>query len=184
MKINKNLPNILTILRIAAVPVFILLYGRKSYAAALILFCLASLTDMLDGRLARKYDLVSNFGKIMDPLADKLLVYSVFVLWVEEGVSYCPGWFLIIILFREFLIAGLRTVAAAEGIVIAADVFGKIKTVSQMAAVIILLAEPVFHIDILFMIGTVILYFSMIMTVLSGISYVYKNRKVFLNESK
>lgn len=182
MKINKNLPNILTVARIAAVPVFVVLYMNELFFAALILFCLASLTDMLDGKIARKYNLVSNFGKIMDPLADKILTYSVFVLWVEEGLSFCPGWFLMIILFREFLVAGLRTVAASEGIVIAADMSGKIKTVLQMAAIILVLFEFASGIAVFGTIGAYCMYASMIMTVISGASYVYKNRRVFSNE--
>ena len=132
-----NLPNKLTIARAAAVPFFIAAYMCEYYAAAFILFAAASLTDMLDGKIARKYNLVTNFGKIMDPLADKILVYSAFCLMVEDGTV--PGWMLIVILAREFAIAGMRTVAASEGLVIAAAMSGKIKTVLQMIAVPLLL---------------------------------------------
>ena len=105
-----NLPNKLTIARVIAVPFFIAAYMTGLYYVAFVLFILASLTDMLDGKIARKYNLVSNFGKIMDPLADKILVYSAFCLMVQDGTV--PGWMLIVILAREFTIAGMRTVAA------------------------------------------------------------------------
>lgn len=132
-----NLPNKLTIARIISVPFFIAAYMFGYYILAFILFIAASFTDMLDGKIARKYNLVTNFGKIMDPLADKILVYSAFCLMVEDGTV--PGWMLIVILAREFAIAGMRTVAASDGTVIAAGMSGKIKTVLQMIAVPLLL---------------------------------------------
>ena len=122
-----NLPNKLTIARIISVPFFIAAYMFGYYILAFVLFIAASFTDMLDGKIARKYNLVTNFGKIMDPLADKILVYSAFCLMVEDGTV--PGWMLIVILAREFAIAGMRTVAASDGTVIAAGMSGKIKTV-------------------------------------------------------
>jgi CDP-diacylglycerol--glycerol-3-phosphate 3-phosphatidyltransferase len=136
---NKNLPNYLTLLRVLMIPVFIavLMCGRP--LAAAILFAAASATDALDGYLARKYDLISNFGKLMDPLADKLLVVSAFACFVELGVV--PAWVLIVILAREFTITGLRAVAASEGTVIAAGASGKLKTVFQMLAVLALLLQ-------------------------------------------
>ena len=112
-----NLPNKLTIARVIAVPFFIGAYYFSWYLLAFIIFVAASLTDMLDGKIARKYNLVTNFGKIMDPLADKVLVYSAICLMIPV---YVPAWMLIIILAREFTVAGMRTVAASEGIVIAA----------------------------------------------------------------
>ena len=127
-----NLPNKLTIARVIAVPFFIGAYYFSWYLLAFIIFVAASLTDMLDGKIARKYNLVTNFGKIMDPLADKVLVYSAICLMIPV---YVPAWMLIIILAREFTVAGMRTVAASEGIVIAAGMSGKIKTVLQMIAV-------------------------------------------------
>ena len=120
-----NLPNKLTIARVIAVPFFIGAYYFSWYLLAFIIFVAASLTDMLDGKIARKYNLVTNFGKIMDPLADKVLVYSAICLMIPV---YVPAWMLIIILAREFTVAGMRTVAASEGIVIAAGMSGKIKT--------------------------------------------------------
>ena len=117
-----NLPNKLTIGRIIAVPFFVALYMLGFYIAALVIFILASLTDMLDGKIARKRNLVTNFGKIMDPLADKILVYSALALMTGDGTV--PAWMLIVILAREFAISGMRTVAASEGIVIAAGMSG------------------------------------------------------------
>ena len=180
-----NLPNKLTLGRMIAVPFFIALYMMGYYLPALILFILASLTDMLDGQIARKYNLVTNFGKIMDPLADKILVYSAFCLMVGDGII--PAWILIIILAREFLIAGMRTVAASDGIVIAADMSGKIKTVLQMIAVPLLIfykAVPqspqiAQYEHYVYLTAMGFLYASLFMTVYSGIEYVSKNKSVF-----
>ena len=165
-----NLPNKLTIARVIAVPFFIIFYMRGYFIAAFILFTAASLTDMLDGKIARKYNLVTNFGKIMDPLADKILVYSAFCLMIPEPV---PGWMFIIILAREFTVAGMRTVAASEGIVIAAGMSGKIKTVLQM----IVPAFPDF--EPLYLAAQAFLWASLVMTVYSGVEYVWKNKEVF-----
>jgi len=170
-----NLPNKLTLLRIILVPVFVILYYKELYIPALIVFGIASLTDMLDGKIARKYNLVTNFGKIMDPLADKILVYAAFCIFVESGIV--PAWMLIIILFREFIVAGMRTVAAAEGIVIAAGMSGKIKTVLQMIAVLLLIISPLHN--TIFIIAKIFLWASLVMTVYSGTEYVLKNKKVF-----
>ena len=176
-----NLPNKLTIARIFAVPFFIVTYMLGYFLPAFIIFILASLTDMLDGKIARKYNLVTNFGKIMDPLADKILVYSAFCLMVEDGTI--PGWMLIVILAREFVVAGMRTVAASEGIVIAAGMSGKIKTVLQMIAVpLLLLAAAITespYYGYVNVVAVVFLWASLIMTVYSGIEYVAKNKNVF-----
>ena len=179
-----NLPNKLTMARIIAVPFFIALYMTGYYLPALILFILASFTDMLDGQIARKNNLVTNFGKIMDPLADKILVYSAFCLMTGDGLI--PAWVLIIILAREFLIAGMRTVAASEGIVIAADMSGKIKTVLQMVAVPLLILyraveamSSFAYTDYVYYAATGFLYASLFMTVYSGIEYITKNKQVF-----
>ncbi len=171
-----NLPNKLTIARVIAVPFFIASYMMKWYLVAFVLFILASLTDMLDGKIARARNLVTNFGKIMDPLADKILVYSALCLFVENGTI--PGWTLIIILAREFVVAGMRTVAASDGTVIAAGMSGKIKTVLQMIAVIILIIAqgPLPQLE---MIGMIAFWASLIMTVYSGVEYVLKNKNVF-----
>lgn len=172
-----NLPNKLTIGRVIAVPFFIAAYLTEWYLAAFVIFVLASLTDMLDGKIARKYNLVTNFGKIMDPLADKILVYSAFCLMIPAQV---PGWMLIVILAREFTIAGMRTVAASEGIVIAAGMSGKIKTVLQMIAVPLLLLVPAFpEAAPLYWAAQFFLWASLVMTVYSGAEYVLKNKNVF-----
>lgn len=170
-----NLPNKLTVLRIVLVPVFVILYLSGMLIPALAVFIVASVTDTLDGNIARKYNLITNFGKIMDPLADKVLVYAAFCLFVERGVM--PGWMLIVILFREFAVAGIRTVAASEGIVIAAGNSGKVKTVLQMIAVPLLIISGLnSFFDIL---GQSFLWASLVMTVYSGAEYIIKNRKVF-----
>lgn len=173
-----NLPNKLTILRMIMVPFFIAAFMSGKYLIALIIFAAASLTDFFDGQIARKQNLVTNFGKIMDPLADKILVYSALCLFLEN--DYIKGWMLIIILAREFVIAGMRTVAASEGKVLAAGMSGKIKTVLQMFAVCIMmlgLALPAHK--IIFDIGYYVFLASLVMTVYSGCEYVIKNKEVF-----
>ncbi|MCI8631839.1 MAG: CDP-diacylglycerol--glycerol-3-phosphate 3-phosphatidyltransferase [Firmicutes bacterium] len=171
-----NLPNKLTIMRVIAVPFFVALYMIEYNIAAFVLFIAASFTDMLDGKIARKYNLVTNFGKIMDPLADKILVYSAFCLMVADGTV--QGWMLIVILAREFTIAGMRTVAASDGIVIAAGMSGKIKTVLQMIAVPLLILGDFPHEYVPYA-AQIFLWASLIMTVYSGIEYIWQNRKVF-----
>ena len=176
-----NLPNKLTVARMIAVPFFIAAYMLEFYIIAFVLFVAASVTDFFDGYLARKHNLVSNFGKIMDPLADKILVYSAFCLMVDDNTI--AGWMLIVILAREFVVAGMRTVAASEGIVIAAAMSGKIKTVLQMIAVPLLLFVPVLEGTasgyIVNFAAQIFLWASLIMTVYSGIEYVMKNKEVF-----
>ena len=132
-----NLPNKLTMGRIFAIPVFIVVFLMGYRYVATVIFILAAITDMLDGKIARKYNLVTNFGKLMDPLADKLLVMSALICLAQIGDV--PGWMVIIILGREFIITGMRQVAAAQGIVIAAGTTGKIKTITQMIAIPLLL---------------------------------------------
>ena len=172
-----NLPNKLTIARVIAVPFFILAFYFGWYILAFVIFVAASLTDMLDGKIARKHNLVTNFGKIMDPLADKVLVYSALCLMIP---FYVPAWMLIVILAREFTVAGMRTVAAAEGIVIAAGMSGKIKTVLQMLAVCLLLLVPAFPLFMpLWYVAQAFLWASLVITVYSGAEYVLQNRHVF-----
>jgi len=172
-----NLPNKLTLGRVISVPFFIVLYMIGWDILAAVLFILASLTDALDGYLARKNNLVTNFGKIMDPLADKVLVISALVLLVESGEV--AGWMLIVILAREFAVAGLRTVAAADGKVIAAGLTGKIKTILQMLAVPLLLLHnwPFSYLG--FPMDQVLLWACVIMTIVSGTEYIIKNISVF-----
>ena len=174
-----NLPNKLTMARIIAVPVFIVLYMMGYKEISCILFIVASVTDTLDGSIARKRGLVTNFGKIMDPLADKILVYSAFLCLVEDGIV--PAWMLIIILFREFMVSGLRTVAAADGVVIAAGTTGKLKTILQMIAVPLLLLNNwpfILFTDV--RVDIIMLWAQLVMTIISGAEYVYKNRQVLL----
>lgn len=174
-----NLPNKLTVSRVILIPFFVfsLLYqgGENQnlrYVAATI-FVIASLTDLLDGKIARKYNLVTNFGKFMDPLADKLLVCSALICLIELG--QLPAWMVIIIISREFIISGFRLVASDNGIVIAASYWGKFKTVSQMAMIIILIADFGGIFD---MIGNILIWVSLILTVVSLIDYVSKNVQV------
>jgi CDP-diacylglycerol--glycerol-3-phosphate 3-phosphatidyltransferase len=175
----KNVPNILTILRVALIPVFIvLLMNGHSYSAAIV-FIAASLTDMLDGKIARKYDLVTNFGKLMDPLADKLLVVSALVCLTQLGEI--AGWMVIVILAREFTITGLRSVAASEGIVIAAGFSGKLKTVFQMVAISCLLLQnwPFSYLDLPVRIDHILLWIAVALTIYSGVEYIVQNRRLF-----
>lgn len=165
-----NLPNKLTILRVLMVPVFILfmltdLGGDYNNIIALVLFVVASLTDLLDGHLARKNNLVTNFGKFMDPLADKLLVCSALICFVANG--QLPAWMVIIIIAREFIISGFRLIASDEGVVIAASYWGKVKTTVQMVMIIALLVE--------FPYAMVIAWAAVALTVISLVDYIVKN---------
>ncbi|MEZ3435644.1 MAG: CDP-diacylglycerol--glycerol-3-phosphate 3-phosphatidyltransferase [Lachnospiraceae bacterium] len=173
-----NLPNKLTVLRIIMVPFFVFFMltdtgGAANKWIALVLFCAASLTDMLDGKIARARNLVTNFGKFMDPLADKLLVCSAMICMIPSGKL--SAWFVIVIIAREFIISGFRLVASDNGIVIAASYWGKFKTVSQMAMIIVLIADFGGVFD---MIGTVLIWVSLILTIVSLIDYVAKNVQV------
>ena len=179
-----NLPNKLTILRVIMIPFFVaaLLYDgganqNMRYVAAA-LFIIASLTDMLDGKIARKYNLVTNFGKFMDPLADKLLVCSALICMIE--LRELPAWMVIIIISREFIISGFRLVASDNGVVIAASYWGKFKTTFQMLMVIVLILDiqmPFFQI-----LGTVLTYVALILTVVSLIDYIVKNKDVLKDQ--
>ncbi len=133
-----NLPNKLTMLRVIMIPFFLILLPVNKIAA-LVIFIAASLTDLIDGKIARKYNLVTNFGKFMDPLADKLLVCSALVAFVEQG--RLSSWVAIIIIAREFIISGFRLVAADKGVVIAASYWGKWKTTFQMIMIILLILD-------------------------------------------
>ena len=179
-----NLPNKLSMLRICMIPFFVafaLMSPLWAQLVALAIFCIASLTDMLDGQIARKYNLVTNFGKFIDPIADKLLVMSALV--VLTGQGRMPSWVCIVMLAREFAISGLRLVAADSGKVIAAGKLGKIKTVTQMVAVIALLfLTPVTGSGLLGTPGVVLaniaMYVAAFMTLWSGVDYVVKNKDV------
>lgn len=173
-----NLPNKLTVLRIIMVPFFVLFMltdigGAANKWIALVLFCVASLTDLLDGKIARARNLVTNFGKFMDPLADKLLVCSAMICLIPLGKL--DAWIVIAIIAREFIISGFRLVASDSGIVIAASYWGKFKTVSQMFMIILLIADLGGVFD---MIGTVLIWVSLVLTVVSLVDYVAKNKEV------
>lgn len=173
-----NLPNKLTVSRVIMVPFFVFFMltdvgGAANKWIALALFCAASLTDMLDGKIARARNLVTNFGKFMDPLADKLLVCSAMICLIPSGDL--EAWFVILIIAREFIISGFRLVASDNGIVIAASYWGKFKTVSQMAMIIVLIADFGGVFD---MIGMVLIWVSLILTVVSLFDYVAKNIQV------
>ena len=169
-----NLPNKLTIARVIMIPLFLIcLYlniGCGKYIAVGI-FILASLTDLLDGKIARKYNLVTNFGKFMDPLADKLLVCSALIAFVELG--YLPAWIVIIIISREFIISGFRLIAADKGVVIAANYWGKFKTTFQMIMTILLILQLDYpYADT---VEWIFVYIALALTVISLVDYIYKN---------
>ncbi|HIQ74152.1 MAG TPA: CDP-diacylglycerol--glycerol-3-phosphate 3-phosphatidyltransferase [Candidatus Cottocaccamicrobium excrementipullorum] len=178
-----NLPNKLTVLRVIMIPffVFFLLLENGTnpnlrYVAAAI-FIIASFTDLLDGKIARKYNLVTNFGKFMDPLADKLLVCSALICLIELG--QIPAWMVIVIISREFIISGFRLVASDNGVVIAASYWGKFKTVFQMISVILLIVNlPVLELP-----ASICLWIALILTVVSLIDYIAKNYKVLTEGS-
>lgn len=187
-----NLPNKLTIVRMIMVPffvVFLLLANNtpETYYfkwIALVIFAVASYTDMLDGQIARKYNLVTNFGKFMDPLADKLLVCSALIALTELGSI--PAWVTIIIIAREFIISGFRLVASDKGVVIAASYYGKFKTVSQMVAICVMMViineqgftnyTSVFA--VLEAAGNILIGTSLVFTVISLFDYIIKNKHV------
>ena len=169
-----NLPNCLTLTRICAAPlVVVLLYyeGPFTCFGAASLFTLASVTDMLDGHIARRDNLVTNFGKFLDPLADKVLICSVLIMLTH--LKWISAWITIVIVCRELLVTGLRAMAADEGIVLAADKFGKWKTTLQVIAVVPLTIHyPVLGLD-MHGIGLFLLYIALALTVVSGINYIY-----------
>ena len=169
-----NLPNKLTMTRIIMVPIFMALMLCQQYVWALVVFSLASITDFLDGYLARKYNLVSSVGKIMDPLADKLLTFGALVCFIQlEVVSV---WAPIIIIAREFIISGFRLVASDNGIVIAASYWGKFKTVSHMAMVILMILD--FQSHVMQFITGVVVGLGLALTIVSLVDYVWKNKQV------
>lgn len=178
-----NLANRLTVLRVILIPFFLvsLYLLSEDYAniVAVSIFIVASLTDFLDGYIARSRNLVSNFGKFMDPLADKLLVTSALIYFVE--VSIIPAWVVIIIISREFAISGIRVLAAKENIVIAASWWGKIKTAVTMVMIIVILFE--FNIMYIDYIEMTLIVLATGLTVVSGLDYIFKNMDVFKDRS-
>ncbi len=177
-----NLPNKLTVMRVAAVPFFVVLMLAPISGApcegwckwtALALFIIASLTDLVDGKLARKYGLVTNFGKFMDPLADKLLVCSALICLVE--LSRIPAWVVIIIIAREFVISGIRLIAADDGVIISASKWGKVKTVFQMIMVGFMIGNlPIFD-----LLTALLMWIALALTLISLVDYIAKNIGIF-----
>ncbi len=167
-----NLANQITLVRIFfVIPIVVLLYWPTPLNCflATLLFGIASITDFLDGHIARKSNMVTSFGKFLDPLADKLLICSILVMFTQLG--WVPAWVTIIIIGRELAVTGLRAIAADEGVVIAADKYGKIKTVMQIVAIIPLtLHHPLLGIP-LHQIGLFLLYIALILTIFSGVNY-------------
>lgn len=175
-----NLPNKLTCFRVLLIPVFVLFmyldFVPYNNLIALGVFIVASLTDFLDGKIARKYNLITNFGKFMDPLADKLLVCAALICLTPEKM---PAWIVIVIISRELFISGFRILAADQGIVLAAGWWGKFKTTFQMIMTIVLIADinlPIFEV-----LGWILIWISLALTVISMIDYVYKNINVLKN---
>ena len=173
-----NLPNKLTLLRVLLIPFFIVfmlvdVFGETDKYIALAIFAVASITDMLDGKIARKYNLVTNFGKFMDPMADKLLVCSAMICMIDDRLQ---SWIVIVIISRELIISGFRTVAADNGVVIAASWWGKWKTTSQMIMIILLILDLNFAwygiVEYIF------IYLALILTLISLVDYIVRNRSV------
>ena len=173
-----NLPNKLTVLRVLLIPFFVaaLLWehgeNQTMRWAAVLIFVVASLTDLLDGKIARKYNMVTNFGKFMDPLADKLLVCSALICLIELG--QLPAWMVIVIISREFIISGFRLIASDNHVVIAASYWGKFKTTFQMVMVCLMIAD----IPKLRLLTDVVMWVALILTVVSLVDYLMKNKDV------
>ena len=188
-----NIANRLTIARIVMIPLFLLIMCfpkdtlgmvnvfhsnlSVSWVLSMIIFTIASITDFLDGYLARKYHLITNFGKFADPLADKLLVMTAFITLVGAGVI--PMWIVAVIVCRELAVTGLRLLLVNDGEVLAAAWPGKVKTATQMLAIIFLLIDDFPVKGLPFSIGTILLYVCLVATVYSGVDYFIKNKHVF-----
>lgn len=173
-----NLPNQITLVRVILVPVFVVIMLMDSIPSndiiACVIFCVACASDFVDGYLARKWNLVTNFGKFADPLADKLLVSAALICLVE--LDRLPSWVVIIIISREFIISGLRLIAVDNGIVIAANYWGKVKTVVQMFMCIFLIVN--FDNSFFNIAEQILIWASVALTVISLVEYMYANRKV------
>ncbi|MBQ3136053.1 MAG: CDP-diacylglycerol--glycerol-3-phosphate 3-phosphatidyltransferase [Clostridia bacterium] len=177
-----NIANKLTVFRVILVPFFVLFMLTDFWSfnrwIAFGIFVVATITDKLDGTIAHKYNMVTNFGKFMDPIADKLLVCSALICLTASGEV--PAWVTILIIGREFAISGIRLVAADNNVAIAATWWGKSKTIAQMAMIIIILMKvPAFHI-----LGQIVMYVSVVLTVVSLIDYIIKNKNVLIFDDK
>lgn len=184
-----NTPNKLTVLRIIMTPIFmasLLIEFPHHYLVSLILFAAASITDFIDGNMARKYNLITDFGKFLDPLADKMLTTAAFLAFIELKIGHGIVWITFIVLIREFLITSLRLISSGKGKVIAANMWGKCKTVSQMVSIIYVLASQYFLsvfaagegvVAVCTVVTDIVLWISAIMTVISGVVYVKQNKE-------
>ena len=176
-----NLPNKLTMFRVVLIPFFVVFMLVNITTVdkwiALAIFIIASLTDLLDGKIARKYNLVTNFGKFMDPLADKLLVCSALICLV--ALNKIPAWIVIIIIAREFIISGFRLIASDNGVVIAASYWGKFKTTFQMVMICLMIAD----ISAINLLTEIVMWVALILTVVSLVDYLVKNKDV-MRETK
>lgn len=171
-----NTPNKLTLIRMVSVPFFIAALYLNLNLAAIVIFAVASFTDYLDGHIARKYNLVTNFGKLMDPLADKILTISALVCFLEMMVPYLYAWMVVVIISRELLVTGIRMIALDDGKVIAASKWGKAKTVSQLAAIIAIMVDRIIPLSFgTFHLTQVLIIAAVVLTVYSGFDYVKKN---------
>ncbi len=185
-----NLPNKLTLLRVLLIPVFVvvLIFYKElgieldtAKYTAVAIFVIASCTDAVDGYIARKYNMITNFGKFMDPLADKLLVTSALISMIGLPANVImPSWAVVIVIAREFIITGFRLVAAEKKIVIAAGFWGKIKTVTQMVMITVVLLD--FDGSFFYLTGTVLIWLSVIFTIISAVDYIIKNLDVFKDD--
>lgn len=172
-----NTPNMLTLLRVIMVPVFMWALLSDFYLAAVIIFVLASLTDQLDGYLARKNNQVTTFGKLMDPLADKILTISALVCLMSINASFINAWVVVAIISRELIVTGIRQLAMGENTVIAASKWGKAKTVSQMVMLIAVMIDMIYPLSIgNFHLTFWLVVIAVVLTVYSGVDYVVKNR--------
>ena len=189
-----NLPNKLTVFRVILILPFVILllggYAQWDWFTAILggileytdyialaVFIIASLTDLLDGKIARKYNLVTNFGKFMDPLADKLLVCAAMICLVEMG--RLPAWMVIVIISREFIISGFRLIASDNGVVIAASYWGKFKTTFQMVMICMLIA----NIEAISILTTIVTWIALVLTVVSLVDYLVKNKDVMKEQN-
>lgn len=177
-----NIANKLTIIRVVLVPFFVLFlmtdFTPYNRWIAFAVFCIATITDKLDGTIAKKYNMVTNFGKFMDPIADKLLVSSALI--CLSSLGEIPTWIVLVIIAREFVISGIRLIAADNGVAIAASWWGKSKTIAQMAMIIIILM----NIPALTILSQIVMYASVVLTIISMIDYIVKNKSVLAMETK
>ena len=177
-----NLANKLTTFRVLCIPIFVVFMLIESisynYYLAAIVFIVASITDLFDGKIARKYHLVTNFGKFMDPLADKMLVSAALICLTPKMI---PSWVVIIIISRELFISGFRMLAADQGIVLVAGWWGKFKTAFSMVMIIVLIVNTPLNNSVLYIIGQILIWISLALTIISMIEYVSKNFNVLKN---